>query len=207
MTVKVVAILETMKARHLMVLGNHRKKKISELVEQAVYEYLDRNPVEGIEDTPLNELLINKGVEFTPIAETSFGAPKPENADQVQAAAQMPKRKKSSEETAFGGVRIVRRRVRGEPQPGHINENARIRLAKNITDDGILQAALSQKVGHTFYTSDLFDPELWAVFNMAQTRKMNQKVIAVLSKCKCFQDLGMSSAKRYAFVYLGKQEG
>jgi hypothetical protein len=207
-TVKVVATLETLKARHLMVLANQRKTPIASLVEEAVNQYLEQFPVEGLADKPLDELLVNKVTQFgeTPTIATSTPVPpkpKREQKAAVEAAAQMPKR---GGRVWVDGVKIYPRRVRGEPHAGHINDSARILYAKDITEDAILQAALSQRIGYSFYILDLFDAELWKSLDMSVIRHINKLATDVLTKCKCIDDLGKNSNHKHTYVYLGKQE-
>lgn len=208
MTVQVVATITDLNARHLMVLSNRQKIKTGDLVELAVSEFLGRHPVEGIEHTPLAQLFTNQAVEFDntpkhPGEPARHSLPTAEHRKAVQSAAEMPKKKVVLPNL---GVPLVRRRVRGDATPGHINDAARIDRFSLVTQEGVLQAMISQKVGHTFYPEDLFAHDLWKELDLAGVRHMIRLVQTAALSCSRIHDLGPNSSNKRSFVFLGKKE-
>lgn len=231
MSVKIVASLSPLDARHIMVLANRRKTSVSSIIEAAVQEHLSTNPVEGLDHKPLNELLVNKGLETTitqppstdweesaeveqqqAVAAAQEMVKRPTEVSQSETPAVQPlKKKRPVKRTTRAVFRqsddgIVLRKVKGDAQPEHINESVRIRYVKDISDETILQAALSQKQNHSFYTFDLFTGELLEKIGREATLQLNKRVRQLLLQCPCIRELPTNSANRRSYVYIGKKE-
>lgn len=213
MSIKLVAEVSPLHSRHVIVLANRTKRSTARIVEQAISEFLERHPVEGLESEPLGTLLTNKPNAFT-LAPVESDEPKVDPIERVATASRpkkvteplpgTPKTYKNHRLTHIDNVPLTYRVLRGDPQDGHINESARI-TSRAANEASVLQAALSQKAGHTFYPMDLFAAGAWGRMSLPQQRVLNKLVHETLTKCSSFRDLGLNSSRRHSYVYIGKQ--
>lgn len=213
MSIKLVAEVAPLHSRHVIVLANRSKRSVTEVVSLAVQEFLERNPVAGLESESLGSLLTHKPNAFT-LAPIESDEPKIDPIERVATASRpkkvteplpgTPKAYKNRRLTHIDNVPLTYRVLRGEPQQDHINESARI-TSRAANEASVLQAALSQKVGHTFYPMDLFTTGAWSRMSVPQQRVLNKLVHETLTKCPSFRDLGLNSSRRHSYVYIGKQ--